>query len=286
MCSPTSASSPRPRPDGAAGRARLRRGRRRLPPARDGGRQCWPAGWHPATSPRPWSASAATATSRSRSTAPLPRGARQLRSGRARATSSASTCSARRRSSRIASAPSSPRSSWPPAPTFRLDAASRSCGAASPTRTTRAARPPHRRAARALPPGAVTRPPRPARCRRRVLRDARRRGWPRLRHAPARRRPRRDRRAPPARLETARSALGRTAGTAARRSSSARAPTRAFVDRLDRLGDDVHVRLRVDSARDREPRQLELQDGCGRRSSGRAPALTMPRSIERIPESR
>jgi len=31
------------------------------------------------------------------------------------------------------------------------------------------------------------------------------------------------------------------------------------VHRLDRLGDDVHVRLRVDAARDRQPCQLELR---------------------------
>ena len=56
------------------------------------------------------------------------------------------------------------------------------------------------------------------------------------------------------------------------------------MEELDhRVGDDVHVPVGVDPARDREPDQLELRVPV--RAVRVAPAETMPRSIERTPDS-
>ena len=198
--------------DGAAHRARLRRGRRRLSPARDRGREV--LGLQARRPPRGRGArvprrqrlrrgveSCRASTARRRST----------RSGKAPGNIQCLDVLRALRSSRRASTPSSPRSRSPRAPTSASTPRSRSYGASSPTRTAsssaRAASSSGSRLAfRARCLSATPRPRSPTPTARRAS-QARR---ARLRHASARRRLRRDRRASQAaRLSAARLAVPR-----------------------------------------------------------------------------
>ena len=125
--------------------------------------------------PRRWSASAATATSRTPACRCSTARRRSTRSGRARATSTRSTCCARSRASPRRSRPGSPRSAGPAAPTAARPGRRRHPRPARRARGPRRARGRRPAAGRPdgrLPAGLAARALRPGRGRRRVLRLA------------------------------------------------------------------------------------------------------------------